>query len=104
MPGMPISVAYCRPCVVANAHPYELIVMQVALCGGTGAVLNNVAVDYIPTIHDTLTHLGKSMDEFEKAVNACKVSIADACPPTNMGIPNVENDTCTGRTGCTTGS
>ena len=104
IPGLPISVAYCDPCIVANAHPVELIAMQVALCGGTGAVLDNVSVDYIPVVHDTLTHLGKSMDEFEKLVDACKVCIDDAYTETPMKENHVGNDTSTGTTGSTKAS
>jgi hypothetical protein len=93
---MPISVAYCHECIVAGAYPYELVVAQVAMVGGDGGVLDNVCTEYIPIVHDTLNHLGYSMEDFEKAVKSCRASFADAMQPEEENESNVRNDDTNG--------
>lgn len=88
MPAMPVSVAYCHECIVAGAHPYELVVAQVALCGG----LENVAVDYVPIVHDTLNHLGRSVEQFETAVTVCMAQFDEALQSAEEEKSDVGND------------
>lgn len=95
LPGTPLHVAYCAPCIAANAHPFDLLVLQVAMCGGADAVLENVSVDYIPLIHDTLDHLGRSLQEFEEAVNHCKQHLQTELAKDKANVDN-DNTTSTG--------
>jgi hypothetical protein len=61
IPGIPMSVAYCEDCLRANAHPYGIIVVNTALCGG----LDEAADWWKQMVHDTLVHLNKTQDQFD---------------------------------------
>ena len=64
VPGMPVSVAYGRKCLDANAHPYGLVVANTACCGG----LEHTADWWQQIVKDTLSHLGKSLEQFNADV------------------------------------
>ncbi len=66
MPGVPASFAYCKGCLKANAHPYPIVVANTAMLGG----LEQAAPWWQQLVHDTLTHLGKTREEFEASVRA----------------------------------
>lgn len=66
VPGMPVSVAYGRRCLDANAHPYGLVVANTAMVGG----YDHAAAWWQQIVDDTLTHLGKDRAEFDQAVAA----------------------------------
>ena len=60
MPGVPVSFAYCRECLTANAHPYFAVVGNTASCGG----YEHTNDEWKDIVHCTLKHLNKSMEEF----------------------------------------
>ncbi len=64
VPSVPYSAAYGRACLEANAHPWHILVANTACIGG----LKNAHVFWKDMVKDTCTHLGKSMEEFEKNV------------------------------------
>jgi hypothetical protein len=66
MPGVPVSFAYCKDCLKANAHPYAMVVANTAMLGG----LERTATWWQSLVKDTLAHLGKTHEEFEASVLA----------------------------------
>lgn len=66
IPGVPMSCAYGAKCLAANAHPYEIVMVNTALVGG----YDRAADWWKEIVDDTLTHLGKSRAEFDAAVAA----------------------------------
>lgn len=64
VPGMPVSVAYGRACLDANAHPYGLLVVNTALVGDYA----KSAEWWQEMVDATLTHLGKSREQFDADV------------------------------------
>lgn len=66
VPGAPISMAYCRECLEANAHPWGILVAQVAMCGGYEHVID----EYREMIECTIKHLGKTREQFDADVAA----------------------------------
>ena len=64
VPGVPISCAYCVDCFNANAHPWGIVVANTACLGG----LQYAAYWWKDIVYSTCTHLGKTKEEFEKAV------------------------------------
>jgi hypothetical protein len=64
VPGVPVSAAYGRACLEANAHPWRAIVFNTAACGG----LENTAEWWRSMVHATLAHLGRPLDEFDRDV------------------------------------
>jgi hypothetical protein len=63
---MPVSVAYGRKCLQANAHPWGLLVANTALCGG----FDQTAEWWQEMVTATCGHLGRSLTEFEADVRA----------------------------------
>lgn len=64
VPGVPISMSYCKECLEANAHPYDIIVANTACVGGY-----NESADWWKEMVDcTLKHLGKTREEFDRNV------------------------------------
>lgn len=66
VPGIPMSIAWGQKCLEAGAIPYDLLVMNTALCGGwqyTAEWWNEVIIS-------TLTYFDKSVAEFRQAVDA----------------------------------
>ncbi|PWK81694.1 hypothetical protein C8D88_116105 [Lentzea atacamensis] len=64
IPGMPISVAYGRECLKANAHPWWALVGNTALLGG----LDQAADWWQDMVRDTCRRLGKTLVEFNREV------------------------------------
>ena len=64
IPGVPISVAYGRSCLDANAHPWWALVVNTALLGG----LDQSTDWWQKMVADTCEHLGRPLEEFEADV------------------------------------
>lgn len=64
IPFMPVSVGYCRECLKANAHPWWALVANTACIGG----LEHGNKAWQQMVHDTLKHLGRTIEEFNEAV------------------------------------
>jgi hypothetical protein len=64
VPGVPISVAYCRECLEANAHPWGIVIANTVCVGG----LEHAADWWKEIVKDTCKHLGKSLDDFNAEV------------------------------------
>lgn len=64
VPGVPISVAYGRKCLDANAHPYGIVVANTADVDG----YDNSAEWWKQIVDDTLVHLGKTREQFDADV------------------------------------
>jgi len=60
----PMSFAYGRECLKANAEPYGPLVTMVAMCGGRA----NLADWVPPIIEGSLRVAGKSMEDFDADV------------------------------------
>jgi hypothetical protein len=66
VPGVPMSVAYCRECLIANAHPWNVLVANTAVCGG----LDQMNEEWREMVFDTCNHLGKPVNQFNVDVAA----------------------------------
>lgn len=66
VPGVPYSAGYCAECAKANAHPWHILVGQVACAGGMGFVHEGL----IQMAECTCKHLDKTMDQFKEDVQA----------------------------------
>lgn len=64
VPGVPISMAYGRDCLEANAHPYGILVANTALVGG----LDRAGDWWIEMVDATLLHLHKTRVDFDRDV------------------------------------
>jgi hypothetical protein len=64
VPAVPISVAYGRACLQANAHPYFVIVANTANIGG----LDQAADFWVAMVEDTLKHLEIPREKFDADV------------------------------------
>lgn len=64
MPGVPASFAYGRKCLEANAHPYDMVVINTAMLGG----LDDVAQWWVDIVDSTCAHLGISKVRFDDDV------------------------------------
>lgn len=64
IPGMPVSVAYGKSCLRANAHPWDLLVANTAMCGGFA----QTAEWWQEMVLSTCNHLGRPLSEFEADV------------------------------------
>lgn len=60
IPGIPVSCAWCRPCVQSGAIPYWALVANTGMIGG----LDGAADWWKETVDTTLRWLGKTMEEF----------------------------------------
>lgn len=60
IPGVPYSAAYCRKCVLANAHPWGILVANTACCGGWKKCND----EWKQIVLDTCNHLNRTLDEF----------------------------------------
>lgn len=68
IPGMPISIAWCRNCLESGAIPYWAAVANTAMCGG----LDNCNDEWKKIVTDTLFYFGKSIDDFAVDVDKDK--------------------------------
>jgi len=66
LPGAPISVAYGKACLAANAHPWELLAVNTALSGG----LDRCRPWWQDMVSATCRHLNRDPEEFTAAVEA----------------------------------
>lgn len=64
VPMVPMSVAYCKSCLKANAHPWWILIANTVCIGG----LNNANLCWQEMVKDTCNHLSKSIEEFNQAV------------------------------------
>lgn len=64
VPGVPMSMAYGRKCLDANAHPRFILVANTAQIGG----LEHAAEWWKKMVEDTIVHLNLDRDEFDKDV------------------------------------
>jgi hypothetical protein len=75
MPGVPMSFAYCRECLNAGAHPYNMVVANTALIGG----MASAADWWIALVDATLKHLGKSRTQFDEDVEKALSDLQRHC-------------------------
>lgn len=68
IPGVPMSVAYGKRCLAANAHPYGIVVANTAMASGHPDWEQGCAPWWKQIVHDTLAHLGKTREEFDADV------------------------------------
>lgn len=66
VPGVPCSMSYGRRCIDAGAHPWGILVANTACIGG----LQHAAPWWKTMVEDTCRHLGKTIDEFNRDVDA----------------------------------
>lgn len=64
IPGMPMSEAYGRKCLDANAHPWWALALQTACLGG----LEHAAPWWREMVESTCAHLGRTLEEFNAEV------------------------------------
>ena len=64
VPGVPISMTYCRKCLHANAHPWGILVANTACANG----YDNTAEWWREMVLCTCKHLGRTLDEFKAEV------------------------------------
>lgn len=64
VPGVPISCAYCKECLEANAHPWWVLLANTVCIGG----LINAAPWWKKMVEDTCRHLGRTKEEFNQEV------------------------------------
>ena len=64
VPAVPISCAYCRECLQANAHPWWVLIANTVCIGG----LEFANDEWKKMVKDTCKHLGKTMEEFNREV------------------------------------
>lgn len=64
IPGIPVSVAYGRRCLDANAHPWWAVVANTAAIGGLG----EAAPWWVQMVEDTMRHLGKTREDLDREV------------------------------------
>lgn len=64
VPGIPMSCAYCRECLVANAHPLGIVIANTACCGG----YDRCSDWWQHMVDCTLAHLGKTREWFDVQV------------------------------------
>lgn len=87
IPGMPVSVAYGRRCLDADAHPLWAVVANTAMCGG----LDHAADWWKDIIAHTLQHLGVSQDDFDRQV-AEAISAEEAAMQAFALLPEADPD------------
>lgn len=60
IPGIALSAAYGRQCLGANAHPWHILVAATAEMGG----LAGAESWWLDMVDDTVSHLGRTRDDF----------------------------------------
>lgn len=66
VPAMPLSCSYCQECLNANAHPWKALAINTSLIGG----LANAGSFWVKMVDSTCKHLGRTREEFLRAVAA----------------------------------
>ena len=64
VPGVPLSVAYCKSCVKANSHPMWALIANTACCGG----LTHCADWWKEIVISSLSAQGKTIEWFNNEV------------------------------------
>ena len=64
VPGIPYSAGYCVECLRANAHPWDILVANVACIGG----LDKAHGGFVHMVECTCKRLGKTLDQFKEEV------------------------------------
>lgn len=64
IPMVPMSVAYCRKCLEANAHPWWALVANTICING----LENANDEWKQMVYDTCKYLNRTLEEFNKEV------------------------------------
>jgi len=64
VPAVPISCAYCKECLDANAHPWWVLIANTVCIGG----LENAADWWKKMVEDTCKHLGRTIEGFNQEV------------------------------------
>lgn len=75
VPSIPMSMAYCQECILANAHPWFILVANTACIGG----LHKAAPFWRQMVVDTCKHLGRSFEEFNSHVESDMESFNSMC-------------------------
>lgn len=64
LPFAPMSVSFCSACLLANNHPYWILVCNTAMIGG----LDNSNLDWRQMVETSLAYQGKTLTEFNADV------------------------------------
>ena len=64
VPMVPMSCAYCSECLRVNAHPWGVLVANTICIGG----LDQANEEWKQMVQDTCTHLGRTLEQFNLAV------------------------------------
>lgn len=64
VPGVPMSVAYCKECLEANSHPMYVLVANTACVGG----LEHANEAWKQMVMDSLKHQDKTLEWFNEQV------------------------------------
>lgn len=78
VPGVPMSCAYCEGCLLANAHPWSVLVNMTA-CTGQG-YLDGCSEEWVAMVEDTITHLGETKERFFSDVAECLKALDEYDP------------------------
>ncbi len=65
IPYMPMSVAYCLPCLEKNNHPINALIVNTAACGG----LEHTHIDWTNMVLCSLGAQGLTLEWFNEQVN-----------------------------------
>jgi len=68
VPGVPLSVAYCKECLMANSHPMYVLIANTALCGK----LENCNEWWRKIVMDSIKHQDKTLEWFNQEVELLK--------------------------------
>ncbi len=60
IPFIPMSAAFCEPCLKAEAYPWRILLANSWAMGG----LDNACEEWKEMVKSTCKHLNKTMDEF----------------------------------------
>lgn len=77
VPGVPYSAAYCAACLEADAHPWGILVINTAMCGG----LDKMIDDWRRMVENTCARLGRTIEQFEADVKKDMERLENMPPP-----------------------
>lgn len=75
VPGVPMSCAYCRECLDANAHPVQVLAGVAWQCDG----LTNTVPEFQEMVACTLRHLGVAQQRFDEMVTQIDIDAKAYC-------------------------
>jgi len=64
VPGVPMSVAYCKECLEANSHPMYALIANTVCAGG----LDHTVEEWKQMVMDSLKHQDKTLEWFNEQV------------------------------------